>query len=300
MADKYITTGNLAHYKQKTDTLYQARELKTGSTDQYKVLSDNNLTDALVAQIGAAASKAGSVTRYTAADVDLMSNAAKIDPKTLNPAGGQVGDLIIDGHHDAYNVTAVADDGTLTIGGAIGKNGAYAWADLADQPQIGGHALTAGDNALADLGIEPAGAAATARTDAVNDVKALCYETTANVDKKVGDLRTELSGKFGGVFNVKGSVAFADLPALDTTAKGDVYNVANGFTTGDDFIEGAGGVYPAGTNVVVAEVTTGEGEGATTAKKWDALAGVYDMSGYIAKADLTAATDADIDALFAT
>ena len=299
MAETYVTPAALGHYKEKTDTLYQARELKTGSTDQYKVLSDNNLTDALVAQIGASASKAGSVTRYTAADVDLMSNAAKIDPKTLNPAGGQVGDLIIDGHHDAYNITAVADDGTLTIGGAIGKNGAYAWADLADQPQIGGHALAAGDNALDALGIEAAGAAAAARTGAVDDVKKFNYQTADQVTKTVTDATAALQAKLGSVFNVKGSVAFADLPALDAAAKGDVYNVANGFTTTADFIEGAGGVYPAGTNVVVTEVTTGEGENATTAKKWDALAGIYDMSGYIAKVDLTPATDADIDDLFA-
>ena len=299
MATSFVTNLNLARFLDKLKTLFVTREFKTGSNDQYKVLSDNNLTDAMVAQIGAAASKAGSVSRYTAADVDLLSGASKIDPASLKPAGGQVGDLIIDGHYDAYNVTAVADDGTLTVGNAIGKNGAYAWADVQDQPQIGGHALAAGDNALDALGIEAAGAAAAARTGAVDDVKKLGYETTANVDKKVADLKTELQNGFGSAYTAKGSSAFADLPALDAAKPGDVYNLLDAFDTTADFVEGAGSHYPAGTNIVCVAVTTGEGENATTANKWDALSGVTDLTGYWRTSDLTAATDADIDALFA-
>ncbi|MBT1171270.1 hypothetical protein [Bifidobacterium sp. SO4] len=299
MAETFITTGNLARFKEKTDALYQAKELKTGSKTDYKVLSDNNLTDAMVAQIGAAASKTGSVTRFTAADVDLMSNATKIDPTTLSPAGGQVGDLIIDGHHDAYNVTAVADDNTLTLGPAIGKTGANTWGDLAGQPTIGGKTLAAGDNTLADLGIEAAGAAAAARTGAVDDVKKLGYDTAASVDKKVSDLKTELTNSLAGAYEPKGSTAFADLVAVADATKGDVWNLLDAFTTTADFVEGAGHAYPAGTNIVCVSVTTGEGDAAVTANKWDALSGVTDLSGYIAKTDLTAATDADIDALFA-
>ena len=51
----------------------------------------------------------------------------------------------------------------------------------------------------------------------------------------------------------------------------------------------------AGTNVVAVAVTTGD----TTVMKWDALTGMIDLSGYMRKTDLTPASDAEIDALFA-
>lgn len=52
---------------------------------------------------------------------------------------------------------------------------------------------------------------------------------------------------------------------------------------------------PAGTNVVAVAVTTGD----TTVMKWDALTGMIDLSGYMRKTDITPASDAEIDALFA-
>lgn len=296
---KFINLENLGAFLDKLKGLFVAKEHKTGSTTDWKVLSDNNLTDDLVTKIGQAASKTGSVTRFTAADTNLDGGAKGIDPDSLTPAGGQIGDLVIDGHYDAYNVTAVADDGTLTIGDAIAKSGAYAWTDVQNQPQIGGHALAAGDNTLDALGIEAAGAAAAARTGAVDDVKKLGYDTATNVDKKVSDLKTELQNSFGSAYTAKGSTTFDDLPALDAAKPGDVYNLLDAFDTTADFVEGAGSHYPAGTNIVCLAVTTGEGENATTANKWDALSGVTDLTGYWRTADLTAATDADIDALFA-
>lgn len=42
-------------------------------------------------------------------------------------------------------------------------------------------------------------------------------------------------------------------------------------------------------------VTTGD----TTVMKWDALTGMIDLSGYMRKTDITPASDAEIDALFA-
>lgn len=171
-------------------------------------------------------------------------------------------------------------------------------------------------------------AAGTARTGAVDDVKKLGYQTaadvtktldgkgyqtaeqvdtaiaakgydtTASVDKKVADAKSELQNSIGSAFHPKGSSAFADLPATGR-AVGDVWNVTDAFTTTDDFVEGAGKNYPSGTNIVLVNVTTGEGADATTTPKWDALSGVTDLSGYMLKTDMVAATDADIDGLFA-
>ncbi|MBT1173586.1 hypothetical protein JS528_09585 [Bifidobacterium sp. MA2] len=176
-------------------------------------------------------------------------------------------------------------------------------------------------------------AAGTARTNAVDDVKKLGYQTAddvtktldgkgyqtaeqvetaitgkgydtaTSVDKKVSDAKTALQDQITAavtsVYNAKGSSAFADLPAVADAKKGDVYNITNAFTTTADFVEGAGKNLPAGTNIMCVEVTTGEGDAATTANKWDSAAGMTDLSGYYQKTDLVAATNDEIDALFA-
>lgn len=128
------------------------------------------------------------------------------------------------------------------------------------------------------------------------------YDTTGSVDKKVSDakaaLQDQITAAVTSVYNAKGSTAFADLPAVADAKKGDVYNITDAFATTDDFVEGAGRNLPAGTNIMCVEVTTGEGEDAATSHKWDAAAGMTDLSGYYQKTDLVAATNDEIDALF--
>lgn len=63
----------------------------------------------------------------------------------------------------------------------------------------------------------------------------------------------------GGAYRVKGSVAFANLPSVQTATEdmiGYTYNVTDNFTTTADFVEGAGKKYPAGTNVVIVDAST--------------------------------------------
>ena len=124
------------------------------------------------------------------------------------------------------------------------------------------------------------------------------YDTVTSVDKKVADAKNELQNSLGSAFVPKGSTAFADLPT-EGRKVGDVWNVTDAFTTTADFVEGAGGKYPAGSNVVLVNVTTGEGEDAITTPKWDVLSGVTDLSGYVQTGDLQALTNEEIDAMFA-
>ena len=84
-----------------------------------------------------------------------------------------------------------------------------------------------------------------------------------------------------GVYKVKGSVAFADL-TLEGQVEGNVYNVTDAFTTTDDFVEGAGASYPAGTNVVIIDVS----ETDTPSYKFDVMAGTYDFSDFVRKSDI--------------
>ena len=61
----------------------------------------------------------------------------------------------------------------------------------------------------------------------------------------------------GGAYVIRGNSTFENLPSTLTQAmNGYVYNVTDSFTTDSRFIEGADKVYPAGTNVVVADLST--------------------------------------------
>lgn len=250
MATKFINLNNLATFLAKLRTLFVAKELKTGSPNTYKVLSDNNLTDELV--------------------------------------------------------TKIKNAGDSTFSGA--------YTDLTGKPSIGGKEIASGNQTAASLGLAtPADvttAANNARAGAINDVKNLGYQTAAqvdtivtgkgyqtaaNVDSKVNAAKTELQNSLGSAFRAKGSTAFASLPAPASATKGDVWNITDQFTTDDQFVDGSGKTLPAGTNVVAVAVTTGD----TTVMKWDALTGMIDLSGYMRKTDLTPASDAEIDALFA-
>ncbi len=86
----------------------------------------------------------------------------------------------------------------------------------------------------------------------------------------------QVNAKISAVYKPGGSVAFASLPAADADHLGMVYNVTDGFTTTDDFVEGAGSTYPAGTNVAVVAM---EGD----AYGYDVLSGFVDLSGYVTK-----------------
>lgn len=230
MATKFINLNNLATFLAKLKTLFVAKELKTGSPNTYKVLSDNNLTDELV--------------------------------------------------------TKIQNAGDSTFSGA--------YADLTGKPSIGGKEIASGNQTAASLGLAtPADVTTAAQVDTIVTGKG--YQTAANVDAKVNAAKTELQNSLGSAFRAKGSTAFASLPAPASATKGDVWNITDQFTTDDQFVDGSGKTLPAGTNVVAVAVTTGD----TTVMKWDALTGMIDLSGYMRKTDLTPASDAEIDALFA-
>ena len=97
--------------------------------------------------------------------------------------------------------------------------------------------------------------------------KYLDYDGLTTLVGLIGDeIDSAVDAAVAGVYTVKGSVTFADLPT-DAEA-GDVYNVTDAFTTTESFIEGAGVEYGAGTNVVY------------TDSGWDVLAGLVDLSDY--------------------
>ena len=76
-------------------------------------------------------------------------------------------------------------------------------------------------------------------------------------DKSDTYTKSQVDQKVSGLYKVKGSSTFENLPK--TNAVGDTYNITNSFTLNEV-------VYPAGTNIVY----TGNG--------WDALSGVFDTT----------------------
>jgi hypothetical protein len=97
---------------------------------------------------------------------------------------------------------------------------------------------------------------------------------------------TKVKTAVAGIYKVKGSVNFADLPT-EGMSDGDTYNIKDAFTTTDAFEEGAGASYPAGTNVTYVEAD----------KKWDCMAGTYDFSDYLTKDDVRSLTSDEIAAI---
>ena len=77
---KYLDNNGLLYFWQKIKDFlqqtYQQRELKTGSSTEYKVLSDNNLTDALVKKINNAGDSSFSGNYDDLTNKPLINNVA--------------------------------------------------------------------------------------------------------------------------------------------------------------------------------------------------------------------------------
>lgn len=123
-------------------------------------------------------------------------------------------------------------------------------------------------------------------------------------------IKSEVDAKVASVYKPAGSIDSTDIiPSSDFATPniqpqernlGNVYNIKQAFTTTDNFVEGTGKHYPAGTNVVCVLVSeqTAQGQAPTISYKWDVLAGFVDLSGYVKITDIEVLTDAEIDQLF--
>ena len=138
--------------------------------------------------------------------------------------------------------------------------------------------VTAGGEPNVITAVKVNGAAATITDKAVDitvptAVSALTNDSGFQTGAQV---EASINAKVASTYKAGGSVAFAALPTPDEAHMGFVFNVTDKFTTTADFVAGAGGKHPAGTNVAIVAVTDGE----TTSYKFDVLAGFVDLSGY--------------------
>ena len=100
--------------------------------------------------------------------------------------------------------------------------------------------------------------------------------TKANVSDVYTQTQTDakIAAAISSTYKPSGSVEFASLPTPSAENLGNVYNVTDAFTAGDNFIASeVGQQYPADTNVAVVEV---DGQ-----YYFDALSGFVDLTGYL-------------------
>lgn len=136
------------------------------------------------------------------------------------------------------------------------------------------------------------------KADALYQTKAIAAITGLSASTVEAAL-AELLGKINALPSAivpKGSKAFASLtPNTDLAAAnvGFMWNITDAFTTTSDFAEGAGHNIPAGANVYVANV----GTAAEPSYKYDIFQGMYDLSGYALKSEMSveAGTGANAD-----
>ncbi len=88
--------------------------------------------------------------------------------------------------------------------------------------------------------------------------------------------KDETDAKITGALQPKGSIQFSQLPAASANYLNFMYNISNSFTTTNDFVEGAGKDYPAGTNVAIINIGTAD----SPTYKYDAMPGTFDTSTY--------------------
>lgn len=183
----------------------------------------------------------------------LTVSGANIDVKSNNANGGNIS---ADGNVSAAN-------GSLTAGVAVSVLNGNNFVNL----------TCAGSNAAKIAGAGGSYARMAVGTPTGdNDATTKSY-----VDNKVSGFQTAsqvqdaIRSAVSGVYTPKGSIAFASLPVPVAGKVGWVYNITDAFTTDNHFIEGEGRDYPAGTNVVCAEISAGD-------YGWDVLAGTIDLT----------------------
>ena len=284
---KYLDLDGLSHVwllignklATKVDKAY-----KTGSSSEYKVLSDNNYTDADVTKLsgietGAEVNVIETVqvngTALTPSsktvNVEVPITSVKVNGTALVPSSNAV-DVTV-----PTKVSDLTNDGDGTVGSE------FATKDYVDAN--GGKIDTIEVNSVAQT-ITNKTVNISVPTNNNQLTNGAGYQTAS-------DVSTAIDAKISSTYKAKGSCTFANKPSLASSHEGEVWNISDSFTTTSDFVEGAGSTYPAGTNIVVVNIGTNE----SPTWKYDVLAGFVDLSSYLTDSDVIALTNNEIDSV---
>ena len=215
MAYNYLDKTGLTQLWAKIKEKFVLKEHKTGSSTEYKVLSDNNLTDDLKEKI-------------------LNAGDSSFDGQYTSLTGKPS----IEGHELASgNQTAAS------LGLATPSDISTATADMATQTWV------TGKDYQTSTQVQQAITTATNDMATQTWVTSQNYATTSNVNNLISQAVSTVYTPKGSLDDI------STLTTLANSGKvGDVYNVSSEFTTTNVFIEGIGKKYPAGTNIVLVEV----------------------------------------------
>lgn len=215
MTYNYLDKTGLTQLWTKIKEKFVLKEHKTGSSTEYKVLSDNNLTDDLKEKI-------------------LNAGDSSFDGQYTSLTGKPS----IEGHELASgNQTAAS------LGLATPSDISTATADMATQTWVTGKGYQTSTQ------VQQAVTTATADMATKTWVTSQNYATTSNVNTLISQAVSTVYTPKGSLADI------STLTTLAASGKvGDVYNISSEFTTTNVFIEGIGKKYPAGTNIVLVEV----------------------------------------------
>ena len=211
----YLDKTGLTNLWAKIKEKFVVKELKTDSDSEYKVLSDNNLTDELKQKI-------------------LDAGDSSFDGQYTS----LVGKPSIEGHE------LVSGNNTAeSLGLATPTDITEATTDMATQSWVTSQTFAKTSE------VDSKVATATADMATKTWVGEQGYATTSNVNNLISQAVSTVYTPKGSLADI------STLTTLSTSGKvGDVYNISSEFTTTNVFIEGIGKVYPAGTNIVLVEV----------------------------------------------
>lgn len=270
----YVSKTNLASVWSKISELFVRKELKTDSESEYKVLSDNNLTDELLAKIQNAGDSS-----FTGSYADLTSKPS-IEGNEVQAGNQTAASLGLATPSDIATTQSETQTWVQEQGYQTATNVSDAIAEATSGMATQSWVSSQGYQTSSD--VSSAITTATAGMATQTWVEGQDYQTAS-------DVSSAIASAVSGVYTPKGSLTFSDLPTPSADALGSVYNVTDAFTTDSTFVEGSGVSYPAGTNVVVVQ--------SGSSYMWDALSGIVDLSGYLQESDLVALTDDEISTI---
>lgn len=306
MANKYLDNNGLSYLWQKIKSQLTTKVDKVDG----KGLSTNDYTTAEKTKLAGIAEGANKIT------VDSALNSTSTNPvqnKVINTALGNKVDKIsgkglssndfttdyknkLDGIEEG--ATAITVDTTLSSTSTNPVQNKVINTALDNKvDKISGKGLSTNDytnaekNKLAALKTQSEMDATYVSSITIDGVSQRISSGVATLDLSNYAKKADISG----LFEFKGTAAV--VPPLTQCSYGAVYNISAEFTTDSDFVEGAGNVYPAGTNIVVVDADT---TGASPTKKWDVLGGFVDLSPYMKTSDMVAITNTEIDQILAS
>ena len=281
---------------------------------QARLSAESELSDDITAENSRAVAKenelsasiASEVTRATAAEVTLQNN--------INTANAAIATL----ESDLSDEVSRAEDAEGTLSSMIVGVSSNLTDEIDRAVGVETTLTTNLDSEISRATLAESGLT----TNLSNEIS---RATTAETD-----LRNYVDRKISTTYRPSGSIYFADLPPLEASSVGNVYDIKDAFTTTSDFLEGAGKYYGSGQNVdiivvdayievepigtenpseeawyeyngsnyILSEDTTVDSEKTYyrmgEVYKYDVMSGFVDLSSYIQNTDYASTTNAGV------